>query len=348
MGFMKKVLHFNYSFDITTETFIRNIINHHIDFIPKTLALKKLCPFPSKFYYIDFITKIIRKKIDIFIKNNKFNIFHAHFGPWAYIAGKKIIPSVMTFYGNDISALAQRSVFKSYYSKVFKWYDVVLAEGPYMKQRIINLGCPQEKIKIQPIGIDIPEFFEKKANDIPVILFAARFVEKKGLIYFIKLINSLFKKHLKFKVIIIGDGEQKHLLSHIKMPFEYLGLTTYKRYTDILKITDILIQPSITASNSDSEGGAPTTIIEAAAHNVAVISTFHNDIPFIIKNNVTGLLCPEKDLNCLIEKTIKMLSSPKERRKLARNAYKDISHNHNILITTKRLEKIYKEILFKS
>jgi colanic acid/amylovoran biosynthesis glycosyltransferase len=55
----------------------------------------------------------------------------------------------------------------------------------------------------------------------------------------------------------------------------------------------------VTASNGDTEGGAPVSIIEMAASGMPIVSTTHCDIPEVVIDGETGFLAPERDSTAL-------------------------------------------------
>ena len=66
---------------------------------------------------------------------------------------------------------------------------------------------------------------------------------------------------------------------------------------------DVFLAPSVTASNGDTEGGAPVAIIEMAASGMPIVSTRHCDIPSVVLDGVTGLLAAERDSEGLAVET---------------------------------------------
>ncbi len=54
----------------------------------------------------------------------------------------------------------------------------------------------------------------------------------------------------------------------------------------------LFLSPSVTAPDGDSEGGAPVSIIEAAATGMPVVSTTHCDIPQAVDDGVTRAARP--------------------------------------------------------
>jgi colanic acid/amylovoran biosynthesis glycosyltransferase len=58
---------------------------------------------------------------------------------------------------------------------------------------------------------------------------------------------------------------------------------------------DVFVSPSVTSSDGDTEGGAPVTLIEAAASGMPVVSTTHCDIPFVLSEENREYLVRERD-----------------------------------------------------
>lgn len=99
----------------------------------------------------------------------------------------------------------------------------------------------------------------------------------------------------------------------------------------MMKNYDFLVHPSVTAKDNDSEGGAPTIIIEAQAIGLPVITTDHADIPFIM--GYPDFVARENDVDSLmrvIEKIIKCDDIPY----YAKQGIKKVYDLHNLKLNT--------------
>ena len=67
---------------------------------------------------------------------------------------------------------------------------------------------------------------------------------------------------------------------------------------------------ALTAADGDSEGGAPVGIIEMQAAGMPVLSTYHADIPEVVRDGESGYLVPERDVEALAEKLDKLINEP--------------------------------------
>ena len=87
-------------------------------------------------------------------------------------------------------------------------------------------------------------------------------------------------------------------------------MVPYDRLLDAMSRHHIFLSPSRTAADGDSEGGAPVSIIEAAASGMPVVSTTHCDIPQAVDDGRTGLLAPEGDQDALEARLWEMVDDP--------------------------------------
>jgi colanic acid/amylovoran biosynthesis glycosyltransferase len=259
--------------------------------------------------------------VDIAKKYNA-RILHSHFGDigWTNIkvAKRAGMKHVITFYGVDVNYLPkQEGIWSDRYRTLFIFADCVFCEGPHMASRIEALGCPVEKIRIQHLGVNLKEIPFKPRCWCPGgplrVLIAASFREKKGIPYALEALERL-SKEVPLEITLIGDAhpeersqeEKRKILQKI----EHLGLQSrvrrlgYQPYQVFLEEAykhHVFLSPSITASDGDTEGGAPVSITEMVASGMPVISTFHCDIPEIIQHGVSGLLAEERDVEGLVK-----------------------------------------------
>lgn len=105
------------------------------------------------------------------------------------------------------------------------------------------------------------------------------------------------------------------------------------------------MQPSVTAKNGDSEGGAPTIILEAQACGVPVISTTHADIPYITSQNDSALLSPERDVDNLVDNIRYLFENPKIWLEMGKKGRQHIENFHNVRKEVGALENIYYSFL---
>lgn len=288
------------------------------------------------------------------------SLIHAHFGNQGVkmLALKKKlgIPLVTTFYGFDMSRLPKEPRWQKDYLKLFEQGDLFLVEGSFMKKSMEQLGCPSEKISIQRIGIDLSKFrfradSRNVGTDKMALLFCGRFTEKKGLLVALQAFAKIVGQFPNIEFRIIGDGEQRpeveafinqHKISeHVKL----LGYVSHQSYRSEMEKAHILLQPSQVAADGDSEGGAPTVLLEAQAVGLPIVTTKHADIPNVLASDYFPFLAPEKDVECITENLHKLLADENLRRKLIEEGRAFVEKKHEIRGLVKQLEDKYENLL---
>jgi colanic acid/amylovoran biosynthesis glycosyltransferase len=285
------------------------------------------------------------------------DVIHAHFGPVGYQALKLKrayhVPLITTFYGYDTNPTSDLPNWREHRSKLFEEGDLFLVEGPFMRKALIELGCPPERIEIQRIGIDISKFppiRKRLARSVPVILFAARFVEKKGLEYGLEALGKLHRAGNDFECRIVGTGPLEEKLRDLTKALQlsdtvrFLGSLSYAGFIQELEKADIFVQPSVTAANGDNEGGAPTTLLEAQARGVPVVTTRHADIPHVVVPDQSALVVDERDSDGLAEALRSLLGHPEKWDAMGRAGRGFVDQSHSSIILARNLEAIYSRI----
>jgi colanic acid/amylovoran biosynthesis glycosyltransferase len=261
----------------------------------------------------------------------KADIVHSHFGDvgWVDLGALRSLRAkhVVTFYGYDVNMLpGQYPVWRERYQTLFEEVDMVLCEGSHMARCIVELGCPEEKVKVQHLGVDVERIvFQPRQwkRDEPLrVLIAASFREKKGISYAIEALGRL-NKTTPINLTIIGDAysdpvsqqEKQRIMTAIEQGglSDKVRLLGYQPHEVLLREAyqhHLFLHPSVTASNGDTEGGAPVTIIEMLASGMPVVSTRHCDIPEVMGESLHHLLADERDVDGLYEIMKKLTDKP--------------------------------------
>ncbi len=114
---------------------------------------------------------------------------------------------------------------------------------------------------------------------------------------------------------------------------------------DIFNKSHLFSLPSVTAGDGDMEG-TPTSILEAMALGVPVLSTFHSGIPEQIDDGVTGVLVDEHDVPALAAAIVDFIDNPERWAKMALAAReKAVREFDNISLNRTLIEQIYPDAI---
>jgi colanic acid/amylovoran biosynthesis glycosyltransferase len=315
---------------------------------------------------LDQETRTRQELLDEVIRSVKPDIIHSHFGNngWAAcaVALKHKVRHVVSFYGQDASYLPYTdSRWFSRYRYMSDRVDLVLCEGPHMAESIAKLGVAPGKISVFRLGIALNRFpFVPRENDRnrpKRFLIAGSFREKKGIPHALEALGILAQRHPEMTITIIGDsgGSQREQIERGKIfktverfdlqsRTRFLGYRPYEFLIEQFYQHDVFVSPSVTSCDGDTEGGAPVTIIEAAASGMPVVSTFHCDIPFVLSERNRAFLAPERNPVALAAK-IQQLIDTAEWGPIVSANRQLIDRELNVTSQGIKLAKIYTDML---
>ncbi len=289
------------------------------------------------------------------LRSHGARVLHAHFGYTGHqvlaVKERTGLPLVTSFYGEDASALPSEPSWRERYAELFHRGDLFLVEGPVMRQRLVALGCRPEKIAIQPIAIPVDRypFRERRRRDGQGVrlLFCASLREKKGLAYALEALARVRADHADVALRVAGDGPERAAIEaqldrlDLRDAVEMLGPIPHEQFVKELEAADLFVQPSVTARNGDTEGGAPTTLLEAQACGLPVLSTFHADIPNVVGHGESGLLGPERDADVLARNLELLIEEPERWPAMSRAGRARVQQFHDSARQIGRLEDLY-------
>ncbi len=292
------------------------------------------------------------------VRRRACRVLHGHFGhvsatllPVRRATG---IPLVTNFYGSDTSTTPEDLEWPPLRRQLFEEGDLFLVEGEHMRRRLIELGCAPGKVRIQRIALrlsELPARAPTRNGSEPVILFAGRFVEKKGLLYALEAVVQARRHGCRVRFRVIGDGPEaaaaRDLVAREQLgdSIDFLGMRSYAEYLSELSRADLFLSPSVTAANGDTEGGAPTTILDAQALGVPVVATTHADIPNVTIPGGSALLVPERDSQSLAAALEELIPDPDRRRSMGDAGREYVARFHDIAREIENLEAAYDSLL---
>ncbi|OEI79806.1 hypothetical protein AST99_12550 [Formosa algae] len=267
-------------------------------------------------------------KLKYYKPYRKANIFHIHFA----IAGdlipllKKIgfIKSkiIVTFHGVDAFLKEEKKYenIKHRYQIIFNTVNLITVNTPYLKDKVIGLGCPSTKIKVVPVGINLKLYTPKKLPKIlpfkdPIYLISVgRLIELKGHEYGLRVVKILVNKGFNIKYNIIGTGElfeylnnliiELKLQEHVKL----LGARSQEYIIDKLDSSHIFLMLSLKDKEGREEAQGLVTA-EAQAMGLPILGFRSGGVPYTI-NHDTGILVEQKNIEDLTNAIINCIKKP--------------------------------------
>jgi glycosyltransferase involved in cell wall biosynthesis len=209
---------------------------------------------------------------------------------------------------------------------VAKGAEKIITPSQYLKNIISNWGINKEKIEViynavEKINFDISKDEAKKKIGIEgnIILSIGRLVPWKGFSALIEIMPDLLKENPNFKLIIVGEGEEKE---NLKFKIENLKLENN------VKLIGKIIHPEIPfyfkaadffVLNSEYEG-LSHVILEAMQFGVPVIASNKGGNPELVEDGKNGFLVEYNNKEKIKEAILKLWRDKSLQEKFIQNS----------------------------
>ncbi len=289
------------------------------------------------------------------INAKKVDIIHAQFGNVGrralWLAKKTGAKLIVSFYGVDLAYFPNKN--HTFYNELFQAVTYIIALSIDMKQVLIRLGCPEEKIKIVHVGIDCNKFsYKKRPLHKPFrFICLARFIMKKGVPYTVLAMAKVVKKYPNTQLHLVGDGP---LLPTIKRYIKEYNLQNNVTIIDNINTRnprEIAVQELYNAHALilfstqciDDYSATPLVVIEAQASGIPVITS---DDPAVAEavNPKYSFIVQQKNVNQLAEKMLYIIENQQVVEKYGKAGRKHVLQNFNFSKIGEQLSEIYHEV----
>ena len=296
--------------------------------------------------------------------NQKPDVIHAHFGPDAAVimpvALDMGVPLVVTCHGFDVqqtrwvqfrSGRLTNILFLIRERQVYARAALVVAVSDYLKKRLIERGCPPEKIIRHYIGVNTSKFKYTPSRNLPLsIVNVARHIDFKAIDDLLRCLAILMKKWPDIRLLQIGEGDETENLKKLAVELgvennvEWLGAIHHDEIVDVMSKATIYAHPG----RKDSAGHVEAfgiALIEAQAVGLPVVAAACGGIPETIRDGETGFLYPENDYKTMAFFIDKLICDEALRINFSESARKNVMQTFNIVEQSKALEEIYDQLI---
>src|SRR5436309_4378776 len=263
-------------------------------------------------------------------------------------------PCVVSFHGADV---ADKEDIKDYPAKLRRLFDavpLVLARSQSLVDRLIHLGCPSEKLRINRTGIPLNDFPFVDRQLPPDgkwrVVQACRLIPKKGVATSLRAFAIFKKDNPKAEFFIAGKGPLQPELEMlagglgILRDVHFVGFLSQPKLLELYASSHLFLHPSEISSNQDQEG-VPNSALEAMATGLPVVATRHGGIPEAVDHGRTGFLVAEEDHVGLAKAMQLTTSSPALLKKMAERAHATVVERFEQAAQIEQLESFYEEAI---
>ena len=320
-----KVHFITYQQPVRLDLFSDNIFYHEV----------KVSDYPL-FDYQPYELVLTSKLVDV-VKFEKLDLLHVHYAiphaSAAYMAQHILksegihIPFITTLHGTDITLVGKDTSFAPVITFAINESNAVTTVSESLKQDTLAHFNINRELLVIPNFICLEQYhlngsierlkksFAPKNEKILVHISNFRKVKRTEDVI---RIFDLVRKQLPAKLVMVGDGPERHKLEEL---CRKLGICNLVKFVGKVKDTERILAASdvfILPSESESFGLAA---LEAMAAKTPVISSNTGGIPEVNKQGVSGFLSAVGDVEDMAKNTLKILSDEATLNRFKEGAY---------------------------
>lgn len=309
------------------------------------------------------------RKIKQIIEEFKPDIVHTHAAKAGALGRKAAkacnVPVIVhTFHGHVFHSYfgkVKTEIFKQIERRLAKKSDGIIAISDIQKHELstIHKICPADKIKVIPLGFDLDKFQEATSkreevrqqyqidDDEIAIAIVGRLAPIKNHALFLSSVEKVLENtSKKIKVFIVGDGEERQIISdtvsNINSKFgNKIIMTSW-----IKNIGEFNAGMDVICLTSNNEG-TPVSLIEAQAGNLPVLTTDVGGVRDVVKDGETGYIVPKNNVTLFSEKLLFLIENDEERVRLSKNGWDFVREKFHYKTLVNNVNEYYKFLLEK-
>lgn len=250
-------------------------------------------------------------------------LVHAHYGP----AGLRMLflglPLLVTFHGFDTSSLpATDPSYRRALPHLFQHAAGVLAVSETVRERLVRLGCPEDRLHVIPMGVPVlpPRPRLAHGGDVRAIT-VARLHPVKGVPDLVDALGKARALGAPLSLDIVGDGPERAEVERridaggLRGTVRLHGTCAPAEVARLLGESDLFALNSRTTPDGDAEG-LPVSVLEAMEASLPVVATRHGGIRDAVEDGRTGLLVEERDTSAFAAALARVAGDPALRGRL--------------------------------
>lgn len=292
--------------------------------------------------------------------NNSNTIFHIQYGnnksPLDVLKAKCNFKAkvITTFHGHDAFFPMHGHIPNDgYYDLLFESADVISANTNYLADKIENLGCSSEKLKIIPVGVDT-DYFNlihrvQNTSSTLQLINVGRLDPVKGHRYLIEIVHEIVKKGIDIHLSIVGDGAERSNLEQLIQNYnlsekvKLVGKKTQAEIKEMYLHSDLYVFAAVPLPDGRRETQGLATL-EAQACGLPVIAYDSGGVKYTIRENETGFIFDEFEIDKVVEKLLFLNENRAVIQEMSDNCFTFVDENFSQKVINEKWFSIYSNL----
>jgi glycosyltransferase involved in cell wall biosynthesis len=328
---------------------------HVISFRPAEIA-------GARVHYVDGFERagkarylVHARRVKAMVHDLKPDVLHAlHLTSYGFLAGwSGWQPSIVSVWGTDVLEAPSLSPAHRWITRqALARAGAVTATGLRLAEATITHAPRGKPVTVIPYGIDLERFTPqpRAQRDRLVIGSVARLSAEKGLEYLLRAVARLRERAdasygtaPAIDVVLAGDGPERERLEWVTAEVRldnavtFLGEVAHEEVPGVLQRLDVFAMPS-------TWEGFGVAALEASAMELPVIASNIHGIPDVVRDGVTGLLVPPRDVDAIADAVVRLLEDPAFRQRMGAAGREFVRQEYRWQDNIALMERLYDEM----
>lgn len=282
------------------------------------------------------------------------------------------VPVVITPHGNDIHMMPEidhglrlTPEFSRKIEYAVRDADLVTSISNSVEESLVSVGCPREKIRGVPNGIDIDRFRREQDIDVrewlqipdtsEILLTVGRYQQRKGHDVIVRSLPEILKQHPAARLVIVGTGTEalKPLIDKLDLDgkviltglikFPVMGSDSNNEH-DYLAALYRASSAYISGSIGEGAEGLSLAVLDAMAAGVPVVATNISGNRDIIENGKNGFLVEPQNEKEIANSCSAILGDKRMSQEMEL-ALQELSETYSWRSIAQKYVSVYEEVL---
>ncbi len=274
-------------------------------------------------WYGDFFYHSINRIAKQKLEDNQFDLIYSSWlypDSWAAakLAKRYNLPLFVKVHGSDVNRLKPGTMVTQRSLQVAQQAEKVICVSRALKERLAELGVPENKLEVLYNGVDHTIFHPMDRADVRrkleidsdefLVLFVGNLKKEKGLDELITAFKSITDTvTARSRLVIIGSGgygllaEQLVSSLDLKEKVKFLGSLSLETISIWMNAASVLCLPSYME-------GVPNVVLEALSCGTKVVATNVGGIPELNRGDGMLTLAPPRESTLLADALLSISS----------------------------------------